>query len=198
VVAATALPEGRGAVALLIVAIATTAFDGAKEGPVFSDAAPSLQDFFVGLGAGKGLALEAAFLVGYAAIILLVTAVWWIAVEGMPRIRSGLTRRGLADGFAHSLIPIVAAYVVAHYFSLVAFNGQDAYRLASDPLGDGSDLFGTATRTIDYGVVSATGIWYVQVVALVLGHVIALVLGHDRALALYGSAAPRPGHKSSC
>ena len=80
----------------------------------------------------------------------------------------------------------LAAYVVAHYFSLLAYNGQDLARLASDPLGDGSDLFGTAGATIDYGVVSATAIWYVQVGALVLGHVAALVLAHDRALSVYG------------
>ena len=35
---------------------------------------------------------------------------------------------------------------------------------------------------------SATGIWYVQVGALVVGHVAALVLAHDRALTVYGSA----------
>ena len=46
---------------------------------------------------------------------------------------------------------------------------------------------GTAQNTIDYGVVSATAIWYVQVVALVIGHVAALVLAHDRALVIYGS-----------
>ena len=41
---------------------------------------------------------------------------------------------------------------------------------------------------------SATTIWYVQVLALITGHVAALVLAHDRALALYGSsrAAPLP------
>jgi hypothetical protein len=39
------------------------------------------------------------------------------------------------------------------------------------------------TAGIDYGVVSATAIWYVQVGALVAGHVAALVLAHDRALA---------------
>ncbi len=69
--------------------------------------------------------------------------------------------------------------------SLLVYNGQDVWRLASDPLGRGSDLFGTATATIDYSVVSATAIWYVQVGALVVGHVGALVLGHDRALELY-------------
>jgi len=87
----------------------------------------------------------------------------------------------------HSLIPILAAYVVAHYFSLLAYQGQDLWRLASDPLGNGSDLLGGTGATIDYGVVSATAIWYVQVGALVLGHVAALVLAHDRALVIYGS-----------
>ena len=55
----------------------------------------------------------------------------------------------------------------------------------NDPLGDGSNLFGGADATINYGVVSATGIWYVQVVALVLGHACGLALAHDRALVVY-------------
>ena len=69
--------------------------------------------------------------------------------------------------------------------TLLAYNGQDLWRLASDPLGNGSDLFGGANFSIHYGVVSATGIWYVQVGALVVGHVAALALAHDRALCLY-------------
>ncbi len=177
-----------GTVALLIVAIGTTAFDGAKEGPLFSDAVPTLQDAFAGLGASKGTALELAFLAGYGAMIAFIAAVWWIGIEGMPRVRTGLARSELGARLVHSLIPIVAAYVVAHYFSLLAYNGQDAVRLASDPLGTGADLLGAAGRDIDYGVVSATAIWYVQVIALVAGHVAALVLAHDRALVIYKSA----------
>ena len=98
-----------------------------------------------------------------------------------PRAELGLR-------FAHTLIPIAAAYVVAHYFSLLAYQGQDVLRLSSDPLGTGADLLKTAGRRVDYSVVSATTIWYVQVLALVAGHVAALVLGHDRALAIYGGA----------
>ena len=80
------------------------------------------------------------------------------------------------------------AYVVAHYFSLLAYQGQALGYLASDPLGDGSDIFGTADQTIDYGVVSANGIWYVQVGSLIAGHVAALVLAHERALTFYRDA----------
>ena len=87
--------------------------------------------------------------------------------------------------FVHSLIPIAAAYVVAHYFSLLAYQGQAMGYLISDPLGHGANWFGTASATIDYNVVSATGVWYVQVAALVIGHVCGLVLAHDRALAMW-------------
>ena len=71
----------------------------------------------------------------------------------------------------HTLVPIAAVYVIAHYFSFLVYNGQAIWYLASDPLGEGWDLFGTADGGIDYGVIGATGIWYVQVGALVVGHV---------------------------
>jgi hypothetical protein len=176
-----------GTAALGMVAIGSTAFDGAKEGSLFNDIAKSLQDFFRDLGLGIGLSLEIAFVIGLAGAVLIVAAIYTLGMLGM-RPPAGTSRRELSRAFAHTLIPIAAGYLVAHYFSLLAYNGQDLWRLLSDPLGDGSNWFGGAERDIDYGVVSATGIWYVQVGALVVGHVAALVLAHDRALELYGSA----------
>jgi hypothetical protein len=178
-VGASRLDPVRGTTALLVVGIGVTAFDGAAEGPVFNDLLPHLQEFFTGIGFSQASSLELGFLVGLLAVIALIGLIWAIGVAGMPG------RPGPA--LVHSLVPIVAAYVVAHYFSLLAYNGQDVLRLLSDPLGEGSDLLGTAQNTIDYGVVSATAIWYVQVAALVIGHVAALVLAHDRALVIYGS-----------
>jgi len=87
--------------------------------------------------------------------------------------------------FAHTLIPIAFAYALAHYFSLLLYQGQAMGYLISDPLGDGSNIFGTAGHGIDYSVISGRGIWYVQVGALVCGHVAGLMLAHDRALATY-------------
>ena len=184
---AVGLDPGAGTAALLLAAIGITAFDGGSSGPLFNDVAPHLQDFFGSLGADEGTALELAFCVGLAFTILFVSAIYRGAIHGMGLrgLRRPMTRAALARAFVHTLVPIAAAYVVAHYFSLLAYNGQDIWRLASDPLGDGSDLFGGAGSGIDYSVVSATAIWYVQVAALVAGHVVALVLGHDRALALY-------------
>jgi hypothetical protein len=184
VVGATELVPVAGTMALLLVSIGSTAFDGAKEGPLFNDLVPHVQEFFEGLGLSKGAALEWGFVLGLLVSIGFVSFIWWLAIEGMPRIR-GMTRSELSLRLAHSLIPIVAAYLVAHYFSLLAYNGQDLWRLASNPLGNGSDLFGGAGSAIDYSIVSTNQIWYIQVGSLVIGHAAALVLAHDRALILY-------------
>ena len=62
--------------------------------------------------------------------------------------------------FAPRFIPIALAYLVAHYFSLVVFQEQAQFTyLLSDPLGDGSDFFGTAAGGIDYTAISANAIW---------------------------------------
>jgi hypothetical protein len=188
-----------GTAAVLVVGIASTGFDGAKEGPLFNDLAGAIQDALSGAGLTKGFALELAFLVGLLIAVAVVGAVWRLGVLGMPAPRAGADAPGgdrvaLSRAFAHALIPIAAAYLVAHYFSLLAYNGQDLWRLASDPLGNGSDYFGGADATIDYSIVSATAIWYVQTGALVAGHVAGLVLAHDRALAVYGS--PRAATRS--
>ena len=175
-------------IGLLIVSIGSTAFDGAKEGALFNDLAQDFQTFFGHFGLSLGLSLELGFVVGLAGAIAIVALIWTAGMAGMTPTERAPSHKALARAFAHTLIPIAAGYLVAHYFSLLAYNGQDLWRLANDPLGNGSDYFGGADATIDYGVVSATGIWYVQVVALVIGHVAALVLAHDRALELYGSA----------
>ncbi len=193
--AATRLAPAAGTVALLVIGIGSTGFDGAKEGPLFNGVRPDLQDFFTSLGATLGAGLELAFVVGLLVAIAMVAALWRLGTESMPRAGAdGRDRSALSRAFAHTLIPIAAAYVVAHYFSLLAYNGQDLWRLASDPLGDGSDLFGGAGGRIDYSILSATAIWYVQTLALVAGHVAALVLAHDRALVIYGS--PRAATRS--
>ena len=186
-VGAAGLTAVSGTTALLLVGIGSTAFDGAREGPLFNNPIADLQDTLVGWGASLGTGLELALIFFLLVSIAVVGCVWAIAVVGMPRQSLRLSHIAIGRRFAHTLIPIAAAYLVAHYFSALAYNGQEVWALMSDPLGRGSNLFGAADNGIDYAVISATGIWYVQVGALVTGHVIGLVLGHDRALSLYGS-----------
>ena len=117
-----------------------------------------------------------------------VGLVYLIGVRGMASVDGAPSRETLRKGFTHTLIPIAFAYLVAHYFSLFVFQEQAQFTyLLSDPLGTTTtDLFGTASGGIDFKVISANQIWYVQVGVLVLGHVLALTLAHDRATAYWG------------
>jgi hypothetical protein len=180
----SALP---GTVALLVVMIGNVMFDGASEGEPWTDVAPDIQDFFLDLGVSRATSLELTFSVGMLIALALVTAIYAVGVWGVHSIDRRPTVQ-VARSFVHTLVPIAAVYALAHYFSLLAYNGQAIAYLASDPLGKGWDLFGGADSSIDYGVIGATAIWYVQVGVLVAGHVCGLVLAHDRALALYGKA----------
>jgi hypothetical protein len=177
-----------GTVALLAVAIGSTTFDGFSNGPVWASIAPDLQSFFGHLGAGVVGRVELASTVGLVGCVLLVGLFYRIGVTGMESVGEGHRARELAGRFVHTLIPIAFAYALAHYFSLLIYQGQSVHFLISDPLNDGSNLFGTAHSTIDYSIISGAGIWYVQVGALVCGHVAGLVLAHDRAVALYRSS----------
>ena len=177
-----------GTLAVLFVMIGTTAFDGATNSDLWGSLGPSLASTFQDLGASPTTADALAGTIGLAGSILLITGIYRIGVMGMQRISSDARDRSLGDRFAHTLVPIALAYVIAHYFSLVAFQGQATAYLISDPLGNGTDLLGTADATIDYAAVSAATIWYVQVAALVVGHAVALALAHDRALTVFPRA----------
>jgi hypothetical protein len=174
-----------GTVALLCVMIGTTSFDGFSQGTAWQGIIPSLQSAFASLGLTQAGPLEAGYTVGLLAMVLLVAGLYRLGIAGMRSAESTTHPRDLAGTFAHTLIPIALAYVIAHYFSLLAYQGQAMAYLVSDPLGDGRDLLGTASTGIDYNAISPNGVWYVQVVALVVGHISGLMLAHDRALAVY-------------
>jgi hypothetical protein len=180
------VPEAKGSLALVLVAIGATTFDGASEGVLF-DPINSVADWFSAAGpvwsARISNTLFLAISVGF------IFGLFWAGIYGMHTVRSSESTRSLGHAFAHAFIPIALAYFVAHYFSVLFFLEQAQFTfLLSDPLGDGSNIFGTAGSGIDYSSLGSETIWYIQVAALVLGHAIALVLGHDRAIKIYGDS----------
>jgi hypothetical protein len=176
-----------GSLALVLASIATTSFDGAQEGAL-KDAISNTFSRLVEEGVALTEALRITDSIYLLVCVLGVAAVYLIGVQGMRTVRGAPPAAKLRRGFAHTLIPIAFAYLIAHYFSLLVFQEQAQFTyLLSDPLGTGStDLFGTASGGVDYTVLSANAIWYVQVGALVIGHVIGLTLAHDRAIAYWG------------
>jgi hypothetical protein len=183
----TSLSEEAGSVALVLVIIGITTFDGASNGVVWNTLQPHVQSVFSGLGLGETPSDELADSLGLLLAIAVVVSFYRVGVLGMRSISRRFTAGQLSRSFAHTLVPIGFAYVLAHYFSLLAWQGQAIGYLASNPLGDGSNYFGTAGWHVNYNVIGATGIWYVEVLALVTGHVSGLALAHDRALATFRS-----------
>ncbi|HKO38284.1 MAG TPA: fenitrothion hydrolase [Solirubrobacterales bacterium] len=181
--AATSWATVPGSAAVVIASIATTSYDGASEG-AFQDPMESVFEWI----ADAGIGLTASLRITETLFLLLcfggVALVYLLGVRGMRTVPGAPSLSRLRSGFAHTLIPIALAYLVAHYFSLFVFQEQAQFTyLLSDPLGTGTtDLFGTASSGVDYTILSANAIWYVQVAALVVGHVIGLMLAHDRAL----------------
>jgi hypothetical protein len=182
------LRPGQGTVPLVAVMIGSVTFDGASAGPIWTDIAPDISSFFQDLGISPQNALELTFLLGLIAAILLVYGFYRLGVLGARSVGGGFTTERLARAFVHTLVPITIAYLAAHYFTLLLFQGQALSFLASDPLGDGSDLLGTADSQIDYTLIGANATWFWQVGFVIVGHVLALMLAHDRALALYEDA----------
>jgi hypothetical protein len=181
----TDLEVGPGTVAFICAIIGTTTFDGFSNGGIWRNLEPSLQELFADLGFNLTPAIELTYSLGLLFCIGLIGAVYQLGIAGVRSVSSRYDTAQLTHTFAHTLVPIAFAYALAHYFSLLIWQGQAIGYLASDPLGNGANLFGTSSYQIDYQIISYAAIWYVQVAALVSGHVGGLALAHDRALAIY-------------
>ncbi|MDX6607322.1 MAG: hypothetical protein QOD14_1862 [Solirubrobacterales bacterium] len=174
-----------GAAALVLTSIGVTSFDGAQEG-VLSGAIRWTFERSSDIGFSLPDSFRISNTIWLVITVAVVSGLYWLGVVGMHTVRGSPRVKELGRSFAHSLIPIALAYLVAHYFSAFLYQEQAQFTyILSDPLGHGSDLFGTAGGGINYGIVGSNTVWYVQVAALVAGHVVGLTLAHDRALAVY-------------
>jgi hypothetical protein len=90
-------------------------------------------------------------------------------------------RRPVPGLLAHTIIPIVVGYVIAHYFSLLLFQGQQGITLLAGPL----DSHSAISPAVNYGLITTTGIAFIQVTAVVVGHILAVISAHDRSVALF-------------
>jgi hypothetical protein len=169
-----------GTIAVVAVMLGSVGFDGFSRTGWWLDRREEVRE------AAQDLFDLTGTLVNVAGLLLTVAAVAAAYVLAVALARRAA--RGGADlvhAFVGSLVPIALVYAVSHYFSLLLGQGQNAIRLASDPLGKDWNLFGTADMSVDLTPVSPNTIWYVQVGALLAGHVAGLTLAHDRAVGLY-------------
>jgi hypothetical protein len=98
-------------------------------------------------------------------------------------VHEGFSRWRLPDLFAHSVVPIIVGYFVAHYLTYFVGVGQTTIRQLSDPLNRGDNYLGTADWTANTWLSEHPQLLAVtKVVAVVTGHVLGVVAAHDRAI----------------
>jgi hypothetical protein len=174
-----------GTVAFVLTMIGTVTFDGLGQGPAWASLRADLVDGFTSLGVSADAAPKCAATVGLLACVALIVGFYALGISGARSVGGRLGEADLRRRFIHTLVPIAAVYIFAHYFTFLLFEGQGVIYLASDPFGQGWDLLGTSSVGIDYGLIGPSLTWYVQVAFVLCGHVAGLILAHDRALALY-------------
>ncbi|HEX6150615.1 hypothetical protein [Nocardioides sp.] len=169
---ATVTPRA-GLVAVVSVLFGSTAFDSFRSSLTwinYTDGGP------LKISTMNLLALT-AFCVGVAVILTVGSAATGVG--------EGLRRRDLPAQFAHSVVPIIVGYIVAHYLNYLIEVGWDTLIYASDPLGRGSDWLGTADLDrISWFGYHQTLLASVKVLAVVVGHVLGVIAAHDRAVAV--------------
>jgi len=171
-----------GLVAFVVILLGSTAFDGVTRSQWWTSLAGDATGWAAVPMGTFGLVLCCG--------VVAVTYVVATRAAGRPARADG---EPLPGAFVHSVVPIAIGYAIAHYFSLLVLEGQQAWILASDPFANGADWFGTSDWTIDFTRVSARTIASTQIGAIVVGHVLGVIAAHDRAISLFKGRAAVKG-----
>ncbi len=169
-----------GLLAFVVLMLAGVTYDGLMATPLWAEA--------------QRPPIPAANTVGLLAVPLAFGVLYLGFVKTSQLLGGAAEFWRLATAYAFSLVPIAFAYQVAHYYTLLLFNGQMVFLQVSDPFGWGWDLLGTADYRMNVAVVGAAFVWYSQVALIVAGHVAAVYVAH--AIALQSMGSPRRALRS--
>ena len=161
----------------VILTLATVTFDGISETSAWLNVQDALHPAISPLPVDTFGTIDTLGLLMIPVLFLTVyLAFSWILrqFEG----NTGSPVFDVAKVFVLSLVPIALAYNMAHFISLLAIQGQGIIPLLSDPFGFDWDLFGTAGYLIDINVISPGFVWWVSIIAIVLGHILSVYIAH--------------------
>ena len=163
----------RGLVATVSVMLGSTAYDGFSANLSWST--------FIQSSPLPSALLKTGTLVAF---FFLVAGTIWLASAVSVRLAGEPFARSFTfvSDIAPSLIPIAGGYVVAHYWSLLVYQGQYAWVLLTDPLATGADLLGTAHLVPNDTLIQPTLVATVQAVSIVVGHLLGVLAAHERAI----------------
>jgi len=175
-------PVTAGAVGFVMAMLSTVLFDGMHGGYAWFFLDSLLHYYFPQWMDVNGYVPGTIGLVG---VWLLFLLAYGASCFTTAKITRQGTTADTARRFVLTLIPIAAAYTLAHNFSSLLIQGQNVIAMLSDPLGRKWNLFGTAGHYANIGLIDARTTWYVAIGAIVAGHVLSVWLAHRIALRDY-------------
>jgi hypothetical protein len=143
--------------------VADVVLIGLAAGAILFDGLSQTQPWFDVFGA-PATAIATLQLAAFLGIVVIAT----VAVSRLV---------GLASTGA-GLLPIALGYLVAHYLTYLLIDGQRIVIAISDPLQQGSDIFGTAFYQPTGAFLPPGLIWTLQLVSVVGGHMVGAWGGH--------------------
>jgi hypothetical protein len=160
------IPVEPGLVALLATLLGSTAYDSFSASSFWQSKTPS--------GFEQSLTL-----VGFCVVVAVLFQLATRATGGVtPEERNALPGR-----LAHSLVPIVVGYILAHYVTYLVEKGQAVVYQLTSIEADVAFVLSTHTSTLAA----------LKVSFVVAGHVLAVVAAHDRALIVLPRAHRQSG-----
>lgn len=138
--------------------------------------------------------LKTSLDIGHVAAFAIAMTVINMSIIGMYYLFCALARVVTRDGgvhtkeifltYAYSILPIALFYHLAHNAMHLLMEGQSLVALLSDPLGRGSNYFGTAAWKLS-PLASDKVTWIIQVCLVLMGHIFGIVIAYHISRRLY-------------
>jgi hypothetical protein len=159
----------------VLMLLVSVSFDGLLATPAWKNLVLGLPDSLRPGAPGYPVLLLVVF-------VALVGVIWGLfagfaaAVAAVGRLDEPLL--DVIAGLLPSLVPIAFGYLLAHNFDYLAINGQLLIHQASDPFGNGLNIFGTVNFEPNRNLIPTAVVWYFEIVLIIAVHIAAVVLAH--------------------
>ena len=168
----------------IVFAVSSISYDGILETAFwyniknFLISVSYIQDFFRALGLNYNTLNVLLDSLGFFIVLIIFCSLFLLTCFRSKNNILKLSSKNLFIAFSPALIPIAAAYLIAHYFSFLLIAGQLIFILISDPLGLGWNLFGTANHQINVYILNVKLGWGIILASVVIGHIFSVIISH--------------------
>jgi len=170
---------------LALALLTLTFFHGLSMTPLWEDFRPGRMSLLKWMGINLGTSRTVNFTIAMVLVCTIPIIAYWLCCRlGAWWAAGEPTWRQLFKNYAYSLLPVALFYHLSHNLMHLMMEGGHIIPMLSDPMGDGSNYFGTRGEHYDH-LLTGHALWYMQVGLILIGHIVGIMVAHRSALRLY-------------